>query len=483
MNRHATTLLASSLLLGCEAYGFQTFAELEPPCPAVRLQPDGGCCPAWASWEEDRCLRRPWNVGDTPQSGAGAGTPRVTVDDGGRAIVAWSTTDGRVEIGEETSAGALSTFSASTGLPGTGLQPDVASDETGRAMVAFRQQDGDLGRIYVARRGAEGGWDLPDADDVWSHDGNAYEPRVAFGPEDESIVLWNQWTGANFQVAVTRTWLAQTDPVTFVSEPVNFSNAPRIAVSRNGDGLIAWYQARDGELSVYVSERFGLEGEWSVPGAAERLSPRGTEVTSHPIANPIPVVNDRGLGAVAWTQPTLAGGNGVYVATRDGFGAWTLPTDLADMVGDPVAVARCVQPALSNVGQLHLVWHEEAEPAVVRAWSVGLDDDREAWPEPIALSNLDRPAVDPAIAIGAYGEVVVVYRELVGDAWRVVARQRHPDNDAWLSETVLSETSQGSAGAPAVAMGPDARVVVAWPAGEPGQQRIRLAWIDPVPRP
>ena len=478
MTSRATALLALGLLFGCEAYGFQAFAGLEPGCPDARLRPDGACCPAWASWEEDRCTRRPWDTSRDPQSSVGAGTPRIAVDDGSRAIVAWSTADGRVQIGEETSLGALSTFTPSDGLPGTGLQADVAADAVGRAMVAFRQQEGDVGRIYVAQRGAEGGWNLPVAGAVWSAEGNAYEPRVAFGPDDESVVLWNQWTGANFQVAVSRTRLGRTDPVAIVSEPVNFSNAPRIALSRSGDGLIAWYQAREGELSIYVSERFGLDGAWSVPGADDRLSSPGTEVTSHPISNPIPVVNDRGLAAVAWTQSTLAGGNGVYVATRDGFGEWTRPADLADTIGDPVAVARCVQPALSNVGRLHLVWHEESEPAVVRAWSATLDAGRETWPQPEALSDLDHPAVDPAIAIGAYGEVVVVYRELVGEAWRVVARQRQPDADAWLSPIVLSDPTEGSAGTPAVAMGADARVVAAWPQGELGEQRIHLAWVD-----
>lgn len=473
--------VALALALGCEASSFESFSGLEPGCPQTRVRPGGACCPAWASWQEYRCLLRPWKMADAAQSEAGAGTPRIAVDGGSGAIVAWSTAHGRVEIGEETSAGALEVFSASEGLPGAGLQADVAADASSRVQVAFRQQVDDTGRIYVAQRQSDGGWLLPGPADVWSQEGNAYEPRVAFGPDDESIVLYNQWTGANFQVTVSRTRLAETDPIAIVSEPINFSNAPRIALADNGDGLIAWYQARDGGLSVFVSERFGLDAAWSVPTADDRLSPTGTEVASHPIANPIPVVNDRGLAAVAWTQPTLAGGNGVFLATRDGFGEWTRPRDLVDTIGDPIATARCVQPALSNTGQLHLVWHEESDPAVVRAWSGGLDDDpqTEAWPDPIALSSLDRAAVDPVIAIGAFGEVVVVYRERVGEDWQVVARRRHPDVDTWLPAQVLSTPGQGSAGSPAVAMGPDARVVAAWPAGVSGQQRIHIAWVDP----
>jgi hypothetical protein len=471
-------LLALGLATACESADL-TQLEVVVRCPETRVASDGTCCPAWTAWDDERCLLRPWQSDGDPQAEPGAGPPRLSVDGTGRALLVWSTDTGEVVIGEETSEGDLDLVRPSATFDGLGLDADVATAPDGRALVAWKQQRSDVGSIYVAERNAEGGWSLPTAAAVTSSEGTAYEPRVAFGPRDTSVVLWNQWTGANYQVAIMpRAADGRIAPATLVAPPVNFSNAPRIALASNGDGMVAWYQAVSGDLGVYVSERFRLDGDWIPADPARPLSRPGTEVASHPDSNPIPVLNARGLGAVAWTQPTPAGGHGVFLATRDGFGEWTTPGDLADTIGDPLEVARCVQPALTEGGRLYLTWYVEGDVAQVLAWDAQLDG-APPRPDPVVLSDPTHSSVDPAIAIGREGEAVLVYREQVDGAWRIVERRRHPDVDVWLPRRVLSDPAAGSVGTPTVAIGPDGRTVAAWSAGPLGDQRIYLAWIDP----
>lgn len=431
-------------------------------------------CPAWTRAEASRCVLRDW-VRPGPDDGLGAPGARdieVALGPEGQALLAWAHTgmaDGHVVMAESDGEG-WSTTEVRAGA-GDGVEPAVALGPGGRALLAWKQQR-EEGTVYLATRDAKGTWSWPDEDRPLSWPQTAYEPRVHFGSDGEALVVWNQWTGTNFGVAVG--WRDADDPDGALALPttadqllspaVNFSNAPRMAVGEDGEVLITWYQAPVDDLMVYISERRGPDEPFSQPPADGFISPLGGPVDNHAIANPWPALHPSGAGAVVWSQQVEEWSIPIFVATRDVDGTWQRPASREDSLSRPGALARCPQAAFTPDGTLVVTWFETRDDRTeVLVWQ---GDPQEASVEPRVLSTPGAEAVHPALVVDADGGVMVSWGEQVGGAWQVVARRYQPYADRWLDLESLSTPFIGLAPSPRVALAPDdGRVMVAWAQG------------------
>lgn len=453
-------------------------------CEGVSL--DDGECPAWMRLAGDRCVARAWVVSD-PTEGLGAPGARdvqVAVGPAGDVLLAWSWTattgSGPVVLAEPAGDG-WSLTEVQAGDDGSGLEPAIAVSPQGRALLAWKQQRPDgFGEVHVATRNAAGAWRWPDAPLSWSE--TAYEPRVGLHPDGEAFVLWNQWTGTHFGVAMAvrpaarpdDPFVAPADPSRLLSPPVNYANAPRLAVGEDGEALVAWYQAPVDDLMVYVSERRGADDQFSQPSAEGFVSPAGGPVDSHAQANPWPALHVSGAAAVVWTQERGVGDLPVYLATRDPIGTWHPPASLADSLSRPGAYARCPQVAFAPDGALVVTWFEtRGDDTAVFAWHGSATDDAV---EPTRLSTPGTQAVQPSLAIGPDGGTVVIWSEGDGAAWQVVARLYEPHTAVWLPAEPLSTRVAGLAPTPTLALAPDdGRVLAAWAQGGVLDGRVLVA--------
>lgn len=452
---------------------------------------DADRCPSWTRRDGDRCVLRDWSTPemDDALSEAGAREVQAAVGIAGDALVAWSTNDptkGVVVVAEpsgdpfdrdDDSAWQLHTLAPGEGV---GLEPAIAVGPGGEAIAAWKQQ-GEEGAIWLARRGVRGAWRIDDAPISWAE--TAYEPRVAFAQDGEAIALWNQWTGTNFSPAVA-TRPAGEDGFRVPDEidellaaPVNFSNAPRIAIAPGGAALVTWYQAPIDDLMVYVSERDGADAPFTPAAADAFVSAGGAPVDSHVEANAQPAITDD-AAAVVWTQVhgdpwDIA----VYLARRDGDEAWVGPHSRDDTLSEPGAFARCPSLAFAPTGALVVSWYESRDDdTAVLVWR---DDAEDA---PLRLSSSDRIAVHPALAIAPDGGVVVVWAQsaaLAPDTWQVVARRLQLESDRWLPEEPLSLAQAGLAPTPQVAIADDGAVLVAWAQGGVIDGRVFTATLSP----
>ena len=244
-------------------------------------------CPAWTAAQGDRCVLRSWVLPDPDDalSEPGAREVQVALGPAGEALVAWTDADpvdGRVFVAERRDTAWSSTPMHVAEGGGVGLEPAVAIGPTGEALVAWKQQRDD-GAVFLATRAPAGAWTMPTAPISWAQ--TAYEPRVAFGTSvggsrgAEAFVLWNQWTGANFGVALgvrapgSESFALPADADALLSAPVNYANAPRLAVGDAGEALVAWYQAPVDDLMVYVSERRGTGATFTHATRASPASP------------------------------------------------------------------------------------------------------------------------------------------------------------------------------------------------------------------
>ena len=441
-------------------------------------------CPAWTRPIDGRCTLRSWDLPsvDDALGEPGARDVQVAVGPEDQTLLAWTRAtmaDGYVVVAESRGEG-WSTRDVRMD-EGIGLEPAVALGPDGEALLTWKQQLPE-GAVYLAPRDPAGTWRWPAIDEASSWSETAYEPRVRFGPTGEALVVWNQWTGENFGVAVgTRPpgdphgpFTTPRDTTELLSPAVNFANAPRIAVGSDAEVLITWYQAPLDDLMVYVSERRPPEQRFSRPGASAFLSLPEGPVDSHAQANPRPALHPSGSAAVAWTQQLDADSILVFVATRDPDGTWHPPSSVDDALSPPGALARCPQLAFDPHGDLVVTWFQTlGDDTGVFAWRGPVGD---ASIEPQRLSSPGATAVHASLGVDADGGALVVWAEQTGESWSVIARRHGAQTGRWFPPEPLSSAVEGLAPEPRVAVDPDSgRAVVAWAQGAVTEGRVFVA--------
>lgn len=460
----------------------------EPRCSEARKRPDGTCCEPLTSTRDEVCAPRRFSVpqGVGPQ-GDESRSLALAVDGSGHAVLAWER-DGRVQIAEERDG----TIALSTGpeLQGRAHLLELAAGPHGEAVLLWRQAGftGELesdGAVYLSQR-APGGTFVHPAAPV-SEGTNAYEPRAAIGESGDVFMVFNQWTGEHYAVA----WSTPTDlsvPASFatsqeeaLSPPIFYSNAPVPAVAPDGSLLVSWYQSPGGPLRAYVSERRGRDGAPRPATVDDFLSDPGAPVDSHPIANPKPALFRDGQAAVAWTQEDGEGHVSTYLATRDAAGTWYRPKDLHDALDARRGRARCAQLTFDSEGDLFVVWERDHTIEL----DVRMADGAWLAPHgaPLTISRVGEMAIDPTVAAGRDGGVLIAYRSSTpGGNFRIVTRRWSPGGLALDPEETISLDADGDAQAPLLAIGgPEDRAVVAWLSGGVAgeHQSVRFVSLDP----
>ncbi|MEM7159542.1 MAG: hypothetical protein AAF799_42275 [Myxococcota bacterium] len=441
-------------------------------------------CPAWTVTEEGQCVLRSWPTEPVAVGDPGALAVQAAMGRSGEVLLAWTQTDTEgstlmLAHPDSTSTDGWS-VTAAPGRGGQAMEPAVAVDHEGRAMVAWQEQGAEP-LVYLATRDTAGGWSWPQLP-LYAVP-QSYEPRVHFGTDGEALVVWNQWEDMNLGVAVARR--APGDPEgafvgpqgagDLLSPPVNFANAPRLAVDEQGRALIAWYQAPVDDLMVFISERPTLDAAFSQPGVTDFISAPGGPVDSHAEANPQPALHSSGAAAVIWTQQTGSDAIAVFLATRDPDGAWQRPATLSESLSAAGVVARCPQLAFAPDGSLFATWYEtDGDRTEVMLWHHPRDG---STPEaPVPLSSAGARAVHPALALTADGDAILAWAESTDEAltWQVRARLFQAAEDRWLPAQALGDAAPGQDPRPQVVLGPEDRALVSWTEGSVVDARVRV---------
>ena len=91
--------------------------------------------------------------------------------------------------------------------------PQVALNASGDAVVVWYQSDGSTDQIYKAERHS-GGWSVPIslADHLSVGGSDARTARVALNDDGETVVVWRQQDGSNWQVYKAERHGGEMDP-------------------------------------------------------------------------------------------------------------------------------------------------------------------------------------------------------------------------------------------------------------------------------
>lgn len=469
------------------------------PCIDAKVLAEA-CCHGFSRIVEGQCIARTWPPArDTVLGEPGSDNVEVVVDGTGQPVVGWlhngqSIEETRPMLAERDDRG-WRTQSPGDPANGLGTRVTLAASPNSRVAIATWAQyrtvfdeDGvprDRSANYLATRDEDGAWSFLPPGTSLSFGDKTLETTPLVTARGEVLIAWDQWRldGEGYGVALARrapgeeTFTIPTSDEDLLSPPVFFSNDPQIAVGDNGDAVIAWYQSVGDGLRMFVSERSGLDGEFNRPATTAWLSPDGPPLASHEFRNPVVAMGAFGDALVVWSQEHPSGATALYLASRDGFGVWTPPSDIDDTFAPLGTFATCADVEIGPRGEAFVVWFD-GPPGATTVYGAHRDEAfRWDAPPPFgeALSSPGNTAEAPALAVGPDGEAVVVWSERRDGLWRVMTRRRNPSATRWGAAVEVSDPSSGDALEPAVSIGGQGAVAIAWKQGPARAEQIVVA--------
>jgi uncharacterized protein YheU (UPF0270 family) len=142
--------------------------------------------------------------------------------------------------------------------------PYVAMNANGNAVIVWRQSDGTYSQIYKSDYRA-GTWKNPlDLNDNISPDGeplnsNAIFTQAAMDDNGDAVIVWTQLDESyNAQVFKSEyrngSWTHPSGLSDNISPDGPFADLPQVAMDKNGNAIIVWYQKAGSYFHIFKSE-------------------------------------------------------------------------------------------------------------------------------------------------------------------------------------------------------------------------------------
>jgi hypothetical protein len=358
---------------------------------AVWTQPDGSRTNIWAS---RLVVDSGWGVPVLLESNdaGNAYDPKIAVDAAGNAVAVWWQFDdthsdiwaSRYSIDSGWSPATLVELNGSDAI-----NPDLAIDANGNALVVWAQSDGARRTIWENRYVLGSGWGT--ASIVGSANaGDAAISDVAMDASGNAIAVWVQFNGADVynniwanHYSVGAGWGTATVIGSGTSVLVEHA---RVAIDPFGNAVAVWQQTVGPSFNIW-SNRYVAGSGWSTATSIQ--------TGSGPASTPEVAVDMNGNALAVWRQSDLARVSiwaNRYVAGR-GWGAATLiESDSSGDASAPKVVlnaggsALVVWPQIDRLNRVHL-WANRYSP--VSGWGqvTLVQDDVETAPVISAAPN------------------------------------------------------------------------------------------------
>ncbi len=178
---------------------------------------------------------------------------------------------------------------------GDAVSPQVAMDDSGNVLVVWQQSDGVQESIWSSRYTPAKGWG--DSEVVENYDsGPAVEPRLAMNEAGQAVVIWRQNAGEDEHIWANRfTPGSGWGTAAFVNIDTGSDGwSPAVAMDRNGNVIAVWVGWYNGSLKPWAN-RFSPESGWE---GAERIGLDLLEQSDYPKI----AMSEGGEALVVWEQ-------------------------------------------------------------------------------------------------------------------------------------------------------------------------------------
>lgn len=246
--------------------------------PVVAVDDSGNAVAVWRQWDGTRSNIRAsiylagsgWQADQALEAGDDdAVAVSVGMDDGGNAMAVWTQSDGTRWNVQANRYVPGSGWSGPTEIDGTDNDaqvPALAVNDSGEAVVIWRQAGGSLQNIAAARFVPGTGWSnaaLLETDDANS----AYNPAVAIDPDGNITAVWAQDDGAGGNLRANRYepgagWSGAMS----VGSTGTTAQNPEIAMDANGRAWVVWEQSGAGGWDIWTNR---YDAGWQSAGLLE----------------------------------------------------------------------------------------------------------------------------------------------------------------------------------------------------------------------
>ncbi len=244
--------------------------------------------------------------------------------------------------------------------------PKVATDNTGDAIIVWSQENiSGEDSIYLSEY-RNGVWWFPQSldDHINITNGGGSHPQVAMDNNGNAVVVWNTNMGPTYMSEFRNgSWthpafLSESiNPIGSLEEEKTFQ--PKVFMNGAGAGLIIWKQ-RDGGggVKLYLSEY--RNNQWHHPASIDDyISPTpqtGTHLFAQDVYDYWADIDEDGDAIIAWTQ--MAGDKIKLFKSEFRDGVWTHPVDVDDFISISDSSVRNAQVAMSDNGEAVIAWEQ-----------------------------------------------------------------------------------------------------------------------------
>ncbi|MDY6934825.1 MAG: hypothetical protein SVZ03_11490 [Spirochaetota bacterium] len=193
--------------------------------------------------------------------------PQVAMDNSGNAMIVWEQKDnsGKLQIFKSEYRSGIWTHPANLDdnvSPDSedAEHPQVAMDNSGNAIISWRQLDSSHNWQIFMSEYSSGTWKHPaNYDDNISPDNeDAMYPRIAMDNGDNHIIVWRQDDGSSYQIFKSeyrnRTWTHPADINDRISSISGDVSDPNVAMDNIGNTVIVWSQSDTSDDQIFISE-------------------------------------------------------------------------------------------------------------------------------------------------------------------------------------------------------------------------------------
>jgi hypothetical protein len=363
----------------------------------------------------------------------------------------------------------------------------VALNDNDNAVIVWSQSDDGMQSQIFRSHKRNGSWNDPSRlfDNISPDGQDAFRPKVALNDNDESVVVWRQSDGLNFQIFRSQyrngLWSDPSGLTDNISPDGQDTFIPRVALNDNGDAVIVWPQSDGMSNQIFRSEN--RNGSWNDPTSlSDNISPNGQAAALPQVA-----LSENGDALIVWEQSD--GTNSRIYRSEHRNGAWSDPSGLNGGISPMGSDAKSPRVAMSDNGDAVIVWDQSdgAKSQIFRS-----EYRNGVWSDPTGLTDNISPDGQDAfvskVAMNANGEAVIVWQQSDGANIQIFRSEYR--NGSWIDPAGLSDNLSpdgGTASEPWVAMNGNGEAVIVWKqSDDSGLTQIFRSeyrngfWIDPA---
>jgi hypothetical protein len=371
------------------------------------------------------------------------------------------------------------------------LDPEMVSDGMGGAILTWRDYRSGGWNIHAQRIDADGsihaGWPA-DGVAICKARGDQWYPQIASDNAGGALIAWRDERGGTFDIYAQRIdgdggihsgWAVNGNPVC-----IEFYEQydPQITSDGAGGAYITWPDDRNGSFDIYIQRIDGdglFHAGWPIMGVAACTAAGGQYVPQ--------IVSDGTGGAIiTWQDARTGGSDDIYVQRIDGDGGihagW--PAD-----GIAVCAAGRIQwgPHLVSDGAsgAMITWHDYRSGGNADVYAQRVDGDggiHAGWPtDGAAVCTATDWQGSPRIVLDGAGGAMITWSDYRGGNGDIYAQQIDGDGSVhagWPVDGVAICSAAGDQYGPQIVTDGAGGAIITWPDRRSGSLDIYAQRLD-----